>query len=135
MHWPDLVTPHEESIAALEALKQAGKIRHYGVSNYDVPMMRECQKYGALAANQVGYNLFDRRVQASVLPYCQAEGIGFMAYGSLGFGLLTGALRPETEFVDWDWRKAGIAFGFAPVRARELPQGIARHRAAQSAGG
>ena len=118
VHWPDLVTPHEESMAALEALKQAGKIRHYGVSNYDVPMMQECQRHGTLAANQVGYNLFDRRVQASVLPYCQAEGIGFMAYGSLGFGLLTGALTPDTEFVDWDWRKAGIAFGL-PLFERE----------------
>ena len=40
IHWPDLVTPHEETMGALEALQAAGKIRHYGVSNYDVPMMR-----------------------------------------------------------------------------------------------
>lgn len=111
IHWPDLKTPHDETMAALEAMKAAGKIRHYGVSNYDVPMMEECQKHGSLTANQVGYHLFDRRMEAAVLPYCLSEGIGFMAYGSLGFGLLTGAFTPETTFVDWDWRSGGKAFG------------------------
>ncbi len=103
---------------ALEDLKAAGKIRHYGVSNYSVPMMAECEKYGHLTANQVGYNLFDRRMEAEVLPYCKQNGIGFMAYGSLGFGLLTGAFTPETTFVDWDWRSKGNAFGL-PLFQRE----------------
>ena len=134
IHWSDLVTPHEETIGALESLKAAGKIRHYGVSNYDVPMMQECQHHGSLTANQVGYNLFDRRAEAAVLPYCLHEGIGFMAYGSLGFGLLTGALKPETEFVDYDWRQRRLGFRFAPVYAGELPQGVARDRAAQGVG-
>ena len=111
IHWPDHKTPHEETIGALEALKQAGKIRHYGVSNYDVAMLRECERHGHLTANQVGYHLFDRRMEAEVLPFCSSAGIGFMAYGSLGFGLLTGAFTPETTFVDWDWRSSGSAFG------------------------
>ena len=111
IHWPDHKTPHEDTIGALEALKQAGKIRHYGVSNYDVAMMRECERPGHLTANQVGYHLFDRRMEAEVLPFCGEAGIGFMAYGSLGFGLLTGAFTPETTFVDWDWRSGGKAFG------------------------
>ena len=111
IHWPDHKTPHEDTVGALEALKEAGKIRHYGVSNYDVPMMRECQRHGRLTANQVGYHLFDRRMEAQVLPYCAEAGIGYMAYGSLGFGLLTGAFTPDTTFVDWDWRSRGQAFG------------------------
>ncbi len=111
IHWPDHETPHEETIGALEDLRAAGKIRHYGVSNYDVAMMRECERHGHLTANQVGYHLFDRRMEAEVLPYCQEAGIGYMAYGSLGFGLLTGAFTPETTFVDWDWRSGGKAFG------------------------
>lgn len=118
IHWPDHKTPHEETMAGLEALKETGKIRHYGVSNYNVPMMAECQKYGNLAANQVGYHLFDRRMEATVLPYCLEQEIGFMAYGSLGFGLLSGALTPETRFVDWDWRSQGLAFGL-PLFTRE----------------
>ena len=111
IHWPDHKTPHEETIGALEAMRAAGKIRHYGVSNYDVPMMAACEKFGHLAANQVGYHLFDRRMEAAVLPYCQENGIGYMAYGSLGFGLLTGAFTPDTTFLDWDWRSGGKAFG------------------------
>ena len=118
IHWPDLKTPHEETIGALEALRSAGKIRHYGVSNYDVPMMQSCQAVGSLAANQVGYNLFDRRMEAAVLPYCLEQGIGFMAYGSLGFGLLTGALSPDTQFAENDWRRHGNAFGL-PLFERE----------------
>lgn len=118
IHWPDHKTPHEETMRGLEALKDAGKVRYYGVSNYDVPMMEECQRHGSLAANQVGYNLFDRRMEAAVLPYCLEQGIGFMAYGSLGFGLLTGAFTPDTRFVDWDWRSAGGAFGL-PLFERE----------------
>jgi len=73
---------------------------------------------GHLTANQVGYHLYDRRMEAAVLPYCQAHHIGFMAYGTLGFGLLTGAFTPETTFVEWDWRHGGKAFGL-PLFERE----------------
>ncbi|MBF69298.1 MAG: hypothetical protein CMQ29_16610 [Gammaproteobacteria bacterium] len=111
IHWPDHKTPHADTIGALEDLKTAGKIRYYGVSNYDVPMMQACEAAGHLTANQVGYHMFDRRMEASVLDYCKANNIGYMAYGSLGFGLLTGAFTPNTTFVDWDWRSSGKAFG------------------------
>jgi aryl-alcohol dehydrogenase-like predicted oxidoreductase len=118
IHWPDHKTPVEETIGALEQLVQAGKIRHYGVSNYTVEMMEACEGCGHLAANQVGYNMYDRRMEHEVLPYCLAHGIGFMAYGSLAYGLLTGAFTPETAFVDWDWRANGKAFGL-PLFERE----------------
>ena len=111
IHWPDHKTPHEDTMEALERLKTSGKIRHYGVSNYNVDMMQSCEKYGHLTANQVGYHMFDRRAENEVLPFCEKERIGYMAYGSLGFGLLSGALTPETSFVDWDWRSSGKAFG------------------------
>jgi aryl-alcohol dehydrogenase-like predicted oxidoreductase len=110
IHWPDHDTPFDETMGALERLKADGKIRHYGVSNFTVEMMKECEQSGHLAANQVGYHLFDRRMEAEVLPYCLESQTGFMAYGSLGFGLLSGAFTPETTFVDWDWRSRGKAF-------------------------
>lgn len=118
IHWPDHNTPFEETMRALERLKQDGKIRYYGVSNFTVAMMEECQKYGTLTANQVGYHLFDRRMEAEVLPWCRANGAGYMAYGTLGFGLLSGAFTAETSFVDWDWRSSGRAFGL-PLFERE----------------
>ena len=118
LHWHDHITPQEDTIAGLQALQEAGKIRHYGVSNYNAPMLAESVRHGGLAANQVGYHLFDRRVESAVLPYCRAQGIGFMAYGTLAFGLLSGAFTPGMRFVDWDWRSRGDAFGL-PLFERE----------------
>ncbi len=111
IHWPDHDRPFEEAIAGLENLKSSGSIRHYGVSNFNVEMMAACQQRGHLAANQVGYHLFDRRMEAEVLPFCLENQIGFMAYGSLAYGILTGALTRESSFADWDWRSRGRAFG------------------------
>jgi len=110
IHWPDHDTPFEDPIKALEQLKQDGKIRHYGVSNFTPEMMDECEQYGHMAANQVGYHMFDRRMESAVLPYCQDNNIGFMAYGTLGFGLLSGAFTSDTSFGDGDWRSSGLAF-------------------------
>jgi aryl-alcohol dehydrogenase-like predicted oxidoreductase len=111
IHWPDINTPIPETIGALQQLKAAGKIRYYGVSNYTVEMMEACEALGPLTTNQVGYNMFDRRMEAAVLPHCLKNKIGFMAYGSLSFGLLSGGFTTDTMFVPWDWRSTGRAFG------------------------
>jgi aryl-alcohol dehydrogenase-like predicted oxidoreductase len=124
IHWPDHQTPLAETLGALEELKAAGKIRYYGVSNFTVPMMDECQRHGHIVANQVGYHLFDRRMESRVLPACLDRKIGFMAYGTLAFGLLTGAFTPETTFVDWDWRSSGRAFGLPIFRREDFLKGL-----------
>ncbi len=111
IHWRDFDTPLDETVRALEQLKHDGKIRHWGVSNFDVEMMDTCSKFGSLSANQVGYHLFDRRMESEVLPYCGKHQIGFMAYGTLAFGLLTGAFTAGTTFAENDWRRKGAAFG------------------------
>lgn len=118
IHWRDHDTPLDETVGALEELKKDGKIRYYGVSNFDVEMMEACQQHGSLAANQVGYHLFDRRMEKEVLPYCLEHNIGFMGYGTLGFGLLTGTFTPETTFARNDWRSYMPAFGL-PLFERE----------------
>lgn len=110
MHWPDHKTPIAETIGAFEELKQAGKIRHYGVSNYNVAMMEEANRHGSIAANQVGYHIYDQRMDAEVLPWCGANNVGFMGYGTLGFGLLTGAFNADTRFPQGDWRAGGKMF-------------------------
>jgi aryl-alcohol dehydrogenase-like predicted oxidoreductase len=117
IHWSDHRTPHEKTIGALEELKAAGKIRYYGVSNYNASMMEACMSHGHIVANQVGYHLFDRRMETQVLPFCAVRNVGFMAYGSLGFGLLTGALKPESTFQP-PWCIGGVAFGL-PLFQRE----------------
>ena len=118
IHWPDHDTPLEEPMRALAQLKTEGKIRHYGVSNFDVAMLEECQKHGDLAVNQVGYHMYDRRMEAEVLPWCAENNVGYMAYGSLGFGLLTGAFTSDTTFGVGDWRARGNAFDL-PLFERE----------------
>ena len=107
-------------MSALNKLKEDGKIRYYGVSNFTPEMMAECERYGHLAANQVGYNMFDRRMESAVLPFCAERNIGFMAYGTLGFGLLSGAFTPETAFGEGDWRSRGVAFGLPLFQPEEF---------------
>ena len=111
IHWPDYGTPFDEPMRALEQLKAAGKIRHGGVSNFSVELLEYCRQHGEIAANQVGYHLFNQRMQRAVLPYCLQHNIGFMAYGTLGFGLLTGVFTPDHTFEDGDRRRRGGAFG------------------------
>ncbi|MCP3853550.1 MAG: aldo/keto reductase [Actinomycetia bacterium] len=124
IHWPDHDTPIEDTMGALEQLKTDGKIRHYGVSNFNVEMMETCQQHGSLAANQVGYHMFDRRMEAEVLPWCHANDVGYMSYGSLGFGLLTGAFTADTTFEKGDWRARGGAFGLPLFEAEPFAQEV-----------
>ena len=118
IHWPDFLTPLDEPMRAFEKLKADGKIRYGGVSNFNVEMMEYCSEFTDVAVNQVGYHLFDQRMQKSVLPYCQQNNIGFMAYGTLGFGLLTGAFKPDHAFEKGDWRNNYTAF-WLPLFHRE----------------
>ena len=90
LHWRGSF-PLAETFAAFEELKSAGKIRHYGVSNFDVDDMDELKKLvpgNACAANQVQYNLSDRGIEFDLHPRCQKDGIAVMAYCPLGQGRL-----------------------------------------------
>ena len=105
IHWLDFNTSLDEPMKALEKLKQDGKIRYGGVSNFNIEMMDYCSKYTDIIANQVGYHMFDQRMDKSIIPYCEEKNIGFMGYGTLGYGLLTNSFNVETVFPDNDWRK------------------------------
>ena len=119
IHWPDFTTTFDEPMRALQKLKEEGKIRHGGVSNFNIELLDYCGRYTDIAVNQVGYHLFDQRMQKAILPYCLKHGIGFMAYGTLGFGLLTGAFKPDHTFEEGDWRRNFYtAFGL-PLFHRE----------------
>ena len=124
IHWPDEETPFEESIRAMEDLVRQGKVRHIGVSNFSVEQMVECGKTRPVEVEQVGYNLFDRRMEKEVLPFCQKENIGVMVYGSLAHGLLTGALSEDTQFLESDWRFQGDAFGLPLFEGEHFKKNI-----------
>jgi len=123
MHWPDPETPIEESMRALEELKAEGKTLHIGVSNYNAFELRTATRYATLCANQVGYNLFDRRWEHEMFPTARELGIGIMAYGPMAHGLLTGTMPRENAFDERDWRRNGMIFGqrlFGPNLGQNL---------------
>jgi aryl-alcohol dehydrogenase-like predicted oxidoreductase len=113
MHWPDSKVPIEEMMRALSDLLAAGKVRNVGVSNFRAAQLREARQYAPIIANQVGYNLFDRRWEREMFPAAAELGIGIMAYGPLAHGLLTGTLTLQTTFDQSDWRHKGMLFGQA----------------------
>jgi aryl-alcohol dehydrogenase-like predicted oxidoreductase len=104
VHWPDRLTPFEETMAALDDLVREGKVRHVGLSNFKLEEIEACMRVRNVDVVQYGWNMFDRRMQREILPYCEAHGIGFMAYGSLCFGLLTGTFTEDMDFGSGDWR-------------------------------
>jgi myo-inositol catabolism protein IolS len=139
VHWPDRLTPFEETMGALEEIVRDGKVRAVGVSNFKLEEIEACRRAYRVDVVQYGWNMFDRRMQREVLPYCQEHDIGFMAYGSLAFGLLTGTFTEDMDFGTGDWRSRQGRMGsiklfdaiFGPesfprnVRAVEELKGIA----------
>jgi aryl-alcohol dehydrogenase-like predicted oxidoreductase len=104
VHWPDRETPFEETMGALEEVVHAGKARFVGVSNFKRADIEACEQAFRVDVVQYGWNMFDRRMQQEIFPYCQEHAIGVMAYGSLAYGLLTGTFTEDMDFGAADWR-------------------------------
>jgi aryl-alcohol dehydrogenase-like predicted oxidoreductase len=107
LHWPDPTTPVEETMEALNLLVGQGKILAGGVSNYDVPLMKEAGKVTMLASNQVPYSMVNRGIEDEVIPWSIKNDIGILAYSPLQRGLLTGKFSADHKFKDGDHR-AGL---------------------------
>ena len=107
IHWPDPEPDIEEGWSTLAALKKEGKVRHIGVSNFNVEQMRRAEKIAPVETLQPPYSLIDRNVEKEILPYCQQNNIGVIVYSPMASGLLTGRMTPEriTHLPDDDWRK------------------------------
>ena len=91
IHQPDPNTPIADTLGALEELKQAGKVREIGCSNFSAQQIREAG--GKFASLQNQYSLFHREPEAEVLPECRREHLSFLPYFPLANGLLTGKYR------------------------------------------
>lgn len=92
LHWPGSY-PLTETLAGFDDLRRAGKIRHWGVSNFDTSEMQDllsAESGGACATNQVLYNLSRRGVEYDLLPWCTARAMPVMAYSPLEQGRLAG---------------------------------------------
>jgi len=103
-HWPDTTTPIADTMGALMKLKEQGKIRAVGVSNFTPAMMRECLNAAPLASDQPKYSLLAREIEADVLPFCRENNIGVIVYSPLAQGLLTGKVTMDRQFAPGDLR-------------------------------
>ncbi|MEM7557116.1 MAG: aldo/keto reductase [Cyanobacteria bacterium P01_A01_bin.84] len=109
IHWPsgsfntDIV-PVEETMGALNQLKQEGKIRAIGVSNFSRTQLEEASKYGRIDSLQPPYSLFWRHVENDTMPYCVENNISIIAYSPLAQGLLTGKFGKEHKLYPDDIR-------------------------------
>lgn len=110
VHWPDPKTPIAETADAMRQLFEQGKIGAIGVSNFSVPQMEEFRKWAPLHVIQPPYNLFERAIEADVLPYSLRHGIATLGYGALCRGLLSGAMTADTAFQGDDLRRTDPKF-------------------------
>jgi len=110
IHWPDPATPFEETAETMNDLYRKGKIKAIGVSNYNPQQMDGFKKYSELHVSQPPYNLFERKIEDDVLPYCIDNNITTLVYGSLCRGLLTGRMQKDTTFKGDDLRKIDPKF-------------------------
>ena len=104
IHWPDRNTPFEEPMRALDDLVKQGKVKAVGLSNFKLSEIETCMRARRVDVIQYCWNMFDRRMQKEIFPYCREHKIGVMAYGSLAYGMLTGTLSEESAFEKGDWR-------------------------------
>ena len=98
IHWPSREIPIEETMDALLRLKEQGKIREIGVSNYGVLDLDTVLTYNVVVSNQLAYNMLFRGIEYSVLPKCMENGIGVLTYSSLAQGLLSGKYKTADDF-------------------------------------
>ncbi|HEY9896219.1 MAG TPA: aldo/keto reductase [Candidatus Sericytochromatia bacterium] len=115
IHWPSgafksEVVPIEETMRALTELKQQGKIRAIGVSNFSQAQLEEAAQYGRIDSLQPPYSLFWRYVEKDAVSHCVEQKISIIAYSSLAQGLLTGKFGPDHSFPPEDNRAKNKLF-------------------------
>ncbi|MBD3258963.1 general stress protein [candidate division GN15 bacterium] len=110
VHWPDRNTDFEETASALAKLKTDGKVRHVGVSNYDPAQMEAFAKGCPIDMLQPPYNIFEREIDANIVPYCRDKGIPLLTYGVLCRGLLSGKITADREYQGDDLRQVDPKF-------------------------
>ena len=112
MHWPEPDEDIEEGWDTLAKLREEGKVRWIGVSNFNVQQMERCRKIAPITSLQPPYSAISPEIEAEVLPYCQRHGIGAIVYSPMKSGLLTGKMTRErvAAFPEDDFRKRALAF-------------------------
>lgn len=101
IHYPDENTPKYEAVGALKELKDAGKIRAIGVSNFSPEQLKEANQDGYVDVLQGHYNLLNRQAEQDYFPYTIKNKISFVPYFPFASGLLAGKYSKDTQFNDF----------------------------------
>jgi len=104
IHWPDPDTPLEDTVDALVKVKEQGKFRYLGVSNFSADLLEKIRSLTEVVTLQPHYSLLRRDIEAEVLPYCIKNAIGILSYGTLAGGILTGKFKDIPDFKEGDHR-------------------------------
>ncbi len=121
VHWPAVEpekTPIEDTMAALLALRDQGKIRAIGACNLSLEELAQYLSCGALASHQFRYSMLHREPEAAMLPFCRERGLATLTYMSLEQGLLTGRIGMDHEFKDGEFRTSGDWFPWMRLENR-----------------
>jgi aryl-alcohol dehydrogenase-like predicted oxidoreductase len=112
MHWPDPDEDIEEGWEAMAKLKEEGKVRHIGVSNFSVSQMERAMKIAPITSLQPPYSLLRRDIEAEILPFCHKHNIGVIVYSPMQAGLLSGTMTKErvANLDPGDWRTKNAHF-------------------------
>jgi len=106
IHWPEPDEDVEEGWGELARLKQQGKVRYIGVSNFSVSQMKRAQAIAPITSLQPPYSIVTRAIENEILPFAAQNNIGVIVYSPMSAGLLTGAMTRErvANFSPEDWR-------------------------------
>src|SRR5436190_3136327 len=121
IHWPEPDEDVEEAWETLARLKEEGKVRWIGLSNFNVAQMERCRKIAPITSLQPPYSAISPEAEEAILPYCQQHGIGVIVYSPMKSGLLTGTMTREriAALPDDDFRKRTPTFN-EPKLTRNL---------------
>jgi aryl-alcohol dehydrogenase-like predicted oxidoreductase len=103
-HRVDPQTPIEETVGAMAELVKAGKVKYLGLSEASRTTIRRAHKVHPITALQTEYSLWERHVEAHILPTVRELGIGFVPYSPLGRGFLTGTITKKSDLIEADSR-------------------------------
>ncbi len=112
IHWPEPDADIEEGWSALAKLKEQGKVRWCGASNFNITQMERCRRIAPITSLQPPYSAISPEVEAAILPYCLQHGTGVIVYSPMKSGLLSGAMTKErvASLPEDDFRKRALAF-------------------------
>ena len=121
VHWPIPEEQIEEGWEAMAELKEEGKVRHIGVSNFNVEQIERIKEVAPVETLQPPYSMLVRGVEDEILPYCGENNIGAIVYSPMRNGLLTGKMTPERiqNMPSDDWRRNNEDFN-EPRLSRNL---------------